>query len=63
MVSNVKFDTEDLWRKDKDHYIHPWTDFSVFKDEGSVVMADSDGAYVLDSDGNAFSTASAACGA
>ena len=29
MVSNVKFDTEDLWRKDKDHYIHPWTDFSV----------------------------------
>ena len=47
MVSNVKFDTADLWRKDRDHYIHPWTDFSTFKEEGSVVMADSDGAYVM----------------
>ncbi len=54
MVSNVTFDTEDLWRKDRDHFIHPWTDFSTFKEEGSVVMTDSDGAYVLDSDGNRF---------
>ncbi len=54
MVSNVKFDTEDLWRKDKDHIIHPWTDFATFQEQGSVVMADSDGAYVMDSDGHRF---------
>ena len=54
MVSNVKFDTEDLWRKDSDHIIHPWTDFSTFQEQGSVVMADSDGAYVMDSDGHRF---------
>ncbi len=54
MVSNVKFDTKDLWRKDRDHIIHPWTDFSTFQEQGSVVMADSDGAYVLDSDGHRF---------
>jgi len=54
MVSNVKFDTKDLWRKDKDHFLHPWTDFSNFADEGSVVMADSHGAYVMDSDGKRF---------
>ncbi len=54
MVSNVKFDTKDLWRKDRDHFIHPWTDFSTFQEHGSVVMADSDGAYVMDSDGHRF---------
>jgi adenosylmethionine-8-amino-7-oxononanoate aminotransferase len=54
MASNTDFNTQDLWQKDKDHYIHPWTDFSVFKEEGSMVVADSDGAYVFDSDGNRF---------
>ena len=39
---------------DRDHYIHPWTDFSVFKDKGSLVIAESDGAYVYDSDGNRY---------
>ena len=46
--------TDELVQKDKDHFIHPWTDFSTFKEEGSVVMADSDGAYVIDSEGNRF---------
>ena len=49
-----KYDTKALWEKDRDHNIHPWTDFSSFKDEGSLVMSHSDGAYVFDSDGNRF---------
>ena len=53
-VSTVKYDTKALWRKDRDHNIHPWTDFSSFKEEGSLVMSHSDGAYVFDSDGNRF---------
>ena len=50
----TNYDTEDLWRKDRDHYIHPWTDFSVFKEKGSDVIAHSEGVYVFDSDGNRF---------
>ena len=53
-ATTPKYDTQDLWKKDRDHFIHPWTDFSVFKEEGSVVMSESDGAYVFDSEGNRF---------
>ena len=59
MTGNLKnfpsYDTEDLWRKDRDHFIHPWTDFSSFKEEGSLVIAESEGCYVFDSDGNKLS--------
>ena len=48
------YDTQDLWQKDRDHYVHPWTDFSVFRDEGSLVVAEADGPYVFDSDGNQY---------
>ncbi len=30
----ANYDTEDIRRKDRDHIIHPWTDFSTFKEEG-----------------------------
>ena len=53
-ATNFAYDTEDLWRKDRDHFIHPWTDFATFKEEGSTVMAESDGVYVFDTDGNRF---------
>ena len=49
-----KYDTQALRQKDIDHNIHPWTNFASFKDEGSLVMSHSDGAYVFDSDGNKF---------
>lgn len=48
------YDTADLWRKDVDHYIHPFTDFAVWDSEGALVMADSEGAYVYDSDGKRY---------
>ena len=48
------YDTEDLWEKDKDHYIHPWSDFSVFHEEGSLVVAEADGVHVYDSDGKQY---------
>nr|WP_298249335.1 aminotransferase [uncultured Halomonas sp.] len=47
-------DAQDLWQKDKDHFIHPFTDFSVFKDEGCDLITDSDGIYVQDAKGNRF---------
>ena len=53
-MNRPEYNTEELWRMDRDHYIHPWTDFSVFKEKGSIVISESDGAYVFDSDGNRY---------
>ncbi len=54
MRTNRVYDTKDLWTKDRDHFVHPWTDFSSFKEKGSMVLAESEGAYVYDSEGNKF---------
>ena len=54
MKTNFAYDNEDLWRKDRDHFIHPWTDFSVFHEQGSDVMAEAEGAYVYDAKGNRY---------
>ena len=53
-LRNLPYDTHDLRKKDRDHNIHPWTDFSTFKEEGSMVMAESEGCYVYDSEGNRY---------
>jgi adenosylmethionine-8-amino-7-oxononanoate aminotransferase len=53
-TASTKYDTQSIWRKDRDHNIHPWTDFASFKDQGSMVMSHSDGVYVFDSDGNRY---------
>jgi len=53
-VGNFSYDTKDIWQKDKDHFIHPWADYATFKEEGSMVVAESEGAYIFDSDGNKF---------
>ena len=29
-MRNLRYDTQDLWRKDRDHNVHPWTDFATF---------------------------------
>ena len=49
-----QYDTQDIWQKDKDHFIHPWTDFSTFQEQGSMVVAESEGAYIFDSDGKRY---------
>ena len=54
IMNKPEYNTEELWRMDRDHYIHPWTDFSVFKEKGSLVISDSEGAYVFDSDGKRY---------
>jgi adenosylmethionine-8-amino-7-oxononanoate aminotransferase len=46
--------TADIWRKDRDHFIHPWTDYSSFHDKGCLVISEADGAYVYDSEGRKY---------
>ncbi|MCR8923146.1 aminotransferase [Dasania sp. GY-MA-18] len=53
-MTQLKYNTEALRKKDKDHFIHPFTDFSTFNKEGSLVMADSEDIYVRDSDGKKY---------
>ncbi|MDA5095469.1 aminotransferase [Aliiroseovarius sp. KMU-50] len=45
-------DANSAWAKDRAHVLHPYTDFSSFKDEGSQVITGAEGMYVTDSDGN-----------
>ncbi|MCP4982442.1 MAG: aminotransferase [Gammaproteobacteria bacterium] len=53
-TADSKYNTAEIWEKDRDHHIHPWTDFSDFKEKGSMILAEASGAYVSDSDGNRF---------
>ena len=53
-LRNFQYDTAGLRRKDRDHNIHPWTDFATFGEEGSLVVAESEGCYVYDSEGNRY---------
>lgn len=45
-------DNQSVWQKDRDHFIHPYTDLSAFKKEGSQIISRAEGAYVTDADGN-----------
>lgn len=49
-----QYDTQDLWRKDRDHILHPWADFPTFEKEGALVMTESEDAYVYDADGKRY---------
>jgi len=47
-------DIKTLWQQDKDHFVHPFTDFSVFHQEGCDIITDSKGEYVFDGEGNRY---------
>src|SRR5579883_978638 len=43
-----------LWAKDREHFLHPWTHFDTFKQEGSLVIREASGAYVTDAAGHRY---------
>ena len=49
-----RFNAQDLWQKDRDHFLHPYTHFDSFKKEGSLVLAEADGCYVTDVSGKRY---------
>ncbi len=46
--------TESLREKDKAHFLHPWQHFDSMKTDGSLVIANSEGAYIFDNDGSKY---------
>ena len=49
-----KNQTTSVWQMDKDHFIHPYTDFSVFDQEGSQVISAASGVTVSDDKGRDY---------
>ncbi|MGI9483602.1 MAG: aminotransferase [Hyphomicrobiales bacterium] len=45
---------QEIWEKDRDHFLHPWTHFDSFKREGSLVMNEADGVYTIDIEGKRY---------
>lgn len=54
MLSNAQFDAEKVRQDDIDHHFHPFTDFSSFKESGSLILAEAEGAYLTDSEGKRY---------
>ena len=45
-------DWKTLWEMDRDHFIHPKTDFSSFTEQGSQIISAAESVHVIDSRGN-----------
>ena len=54
IASFDQVDPQDIWRKDRDHFLHPWTHFDSFKKDGSLIMGRGEGAFVHDIAGKRY---------
>src|SRR5436190_9730387 len=43
-----RFNRDDLWQKDHDHFLHRYTHFDSFKEKCSLVLVEGEGCYVKD---------------
>ena len=48
------YDRQDVWRKDRDHFLHPWAEYPKFEKQGSLVISEGEGAYVYDAGGKRY---------
>jgi len=53
-VTPEKYSAKQIWEMDKKHFIHPYTDFSSFSEEGSQVISNANGMYITDADGRSY---------
>ncbi len=49
-----RFNAQDLWQKDHDHFLHPWTHFDSFKKDGSLIIAEAEGCHITDVNGKRY---------
>ena len=43
-----------LWQMDRQHLLHPWTNFGPFEKEGSLVITGGEGCYLWDAEGRQY---------
>lgn len=51
---NQKYDGKQVWEWDRQHWVHPWTDFATFKEKGSTVICEGDGPFIYDAEGTRY---------
>lgn len=51
MKRNLKYDTQALWQKDREHIIHPWIDLGTARTREPLIVAEAEGVYIYNSDG------------
>ncbi len=51
MRSNLHFDTEEIREQDR-HWIHPWENFKRATEARRTIIAEAEGVYLTDTDGN-----------
>ena len=49
-----RFDAQELWQQDHDHFLHPFTHFDSFRKDGSLVLVEGEGCYVTDAHGKRY---------
>jgi putrescine aminotransferase len=45
---------DELWQMDRQHLLHPWTNFGPFEKDGSLVIARGEGCYLWDAEGRQY---------
>ncbi len=45
---------DQLWEMDRQHALHPWTNFGSFEKEGSLVITKGEGCYLWDAQGRRY---------
>lgn len=53
-TNSTNYSAKQLWEMDKNHFIHPYTDFTSFADEGSQIISKAEGMYIIDSEGKSY---------
>ncbi len=43
-----------IWEMDREHFLHPWTHHDSFGREGSLVIVEGSGAYIVDASGKRY---------
>lgn len=54
MEKQSALNTKELWQKDLNHIIHPYTNYNQFSKEGSVIYSQGKGHFITDTDGNCY---------
>ena len=53
-IIQSQYSTQDIRQKDKDHFLHSYTNMKDFPEEGSVVYAKGEGHFIFDYDGKRY---------